>query len=309
MSSQNEPKTLLGISAGQPHGSAEILLKSALRAAETEGAAIEMIGLADLDLPDGLGAQNPGDAWWVWERILNSDGLIFSTPIITRTMDARLKALVDFLLGPNADAAIVADVIAARELGEATDNLPFHVDARVLKPRIAGFLAVGGSLTPQWKSLALPLMHTLTQAMSIGVVDQVQFDGAGTPRSIVIDSPALDRAQRLGEHVAGQLGRGLDDCEYLGEEGACPICHLNVIELRPTGVICATCGARGDLQQDTTITWTDLDTSVISLTERSAHSTEIAETSARHAARRDEIEQLAAAFDDYDRTITPKRAR
>lgn len=135
-----------------------------------------MIRLADLSLPDGLGAPDPGDAWWIWERMLNSDGLIFSTPIITRTMDARLKSLVDFLLGPNADAAIVSDVIAAKERGEDVDSLPFRADARVLKPRVAGFLAVGGSLTPQWKSLALPLMHTLTQAMSVGVVDQVQFE-------------------------------------------------------------------------------------------------------------------------------------
>lgn len=46
------------------------------------------------------------------------------------------------------------------------------------------------------------------------------------------------------------------------------MCHLNVIELRSTEIICAACGAQ----------------------------------------RRDEIDRLAAAFADYDRTITPRHA-
>ena len=70
--------------------------------------------------------------------------------------------------------------------------MPFRVDERVLKPRVAGFIAVGGSLTPQWKTLALPILHTITFSMQIAVVDQVQFEGAGTPRSIVLDEAALD---------------------------------------------------------------------------------------------------------------------
>ncbi len=67
--------------------------------------------------------------------------------------------------------------------------------------------------------------------MQIAVVDQVQLEGAGTPRSIVLDESALARAEVLGRNVAEQIGRSFEEAEYRGDEpGACPLCHLD--ELR-----------------------------------------------------------------------------
>jgi hypothetical protein len=174
------------------------------------------------------------------------------------------------------------------------------VDERVLKPRVAGFLAVGGSLTSQWKTLTLPLMHATTFSMHIAVVDQVQFEGAGTPRSIVLDPAAIDRAALLGRNVASQLGIPFDQASYLGPPGLCPLCHLDVITLRGTHVECATCGARGHLTPDLTVTWTDLTTSVISMAEKRAHFAEIQQTAARHTELREQIEKLAQPWDTYN---------
>ena len=139
---------------------------------------------------------------------------------MSRTVAARLKLLGDRLLGPNADAAIVEGLLALERAG-GTPMVPFRVDPRVLKPRVAGFLAVGGSLTSQWKTLALPMMHATTFSMQIAVVDQVQFAGAGTPRSIVLDPAAIDRAATLGRNVASQLGVPFDEARYLGPPGLC----------------------------------------------------------------------------------------
>src|SRR5712675_1238465 len=104
--------TVLGLGCGQPHGSAEILLKAALRAAEAEGAQVELVRLDELRLPSGA-----------------------------------------------AEGAIIEGLTALRREGREP-AVPFRVDERVLKSRVAGFLAVGGSLTSQWKTLALPIMHT-----------------------------------------------------------------------------------------------------------------------------------------------------
>src|SRR6266581_2268167 len=113
--------TVLGLGCGQPHGSAEILLKAALRAAEAEGAQVELVRLDELRLPSGAAeSAEPDDAWWQWER------------------------------------------------------------------------------------LALPIMHTTTFSMHIAVVDQVQFEGAGTPRSVLLDPAATGRAALLGRNVASQ---------------------------------------------------------------------------------------------------------
>jgi multimeric flavodoxin WrbA len=302
-------KRVLGIGCGQPHGSAEILLKSALRAAEDAGAGVELVRLDELRLPSGgAEAAEPDDAWWLWERLAECDGLIVSTPIISRTVAARLKLLVDRLLGPNADAAIIDGLLALRRQGREP-AVPFRVDERVLKPRVAGFLAVGGSLTSQWKTLTLPLMHTATFSMHIAVVDQVQFEGAGTPRSVVLDQAAIDRAGLLGRNVASQLGAAFDEARYLGPPGLCPLCHLDVVALRGADVECATCGARGRLGPDLRVTWTNLSVSVISMDEKRAHAAEIQETAERHRELHAEIEERSRAFEAYDRTVRPERTR
>ena len=221
-------------------------------------------------------------------------------------MAARLKLFGDRLLGPNADAAIIEGLLALRREGREP-AVPFRVDERVLRPRVAGFLAVGGSLTTQWKTLTLPLMHATTFSMHIAVVDQVQFEGAGTPRSVVLDQAALDRAALLGQHVAGQLGVPFDQARYLGPPGLCPMCHLDVVVLRGTEVECATCGARGRLPPDLQVRWTDLSSSVISMDEKRAHAAEIQETAARHAQARAEIEERARQFETWDPAIRPDR--
>jgi multimeric flavodoxin WrbA len=283
---------VLGLGCGAPGGSAEILLTAALRAAGDA----ELVRLTDLITDD--------DLWWLWERLVECDGLIVSTPIINRTLAARLKSVIDRLLGPNADAAIIEHLVEVRR-GGTEPAVPFRVDERVLKPRVAGFLAVGGSLTPQWKTLALPLLHTTAFSMHMAVVDQVAFGGAGTPQSIVLDDAALDRAARLGANVAAQLGVAFDDVVYRGEPGLCPMCHLSVVELSGVRVTCATCGSVGELADGGEVRWIDLTTSVISMAEKRAHAREIQETAAAHAKLRGDIDARAEAFGTYDSVARP----
>jgi multimeric flavodoxin WrbA len=302
--------TLLGLSCGQPRGSAEILLKCALSAAAETGAEVELLRLDELRLPSGPDASEPDDAWWFWERLVDCDALIISTPIISRTIAGRLKLLGDRLLGPNADVGIIRELVAARASGHEP-VVPFRVDERVLKPRVGGFIAVGGSLTSQWKTLALPLLHTLTFSMQTAIADQVVFEGAGTPRSIVLDDAALARAAQLGRNVAEQIGRAFEDVEYRGDPGLCPMCHLDVVVLRGTDVECATCGARGALVVsggDPRVEFTEAgcQSSVISVHEKREHFFEIQETAARHSDLGEEIEARAAAYDGFSVAAPPR---
>jgi multimeric flavodoxin WrbA len=295
---------LLGLNAGSAGGNAEIVLKEALQAAEAEGASVRLVRLDELHLPSGPDPIEPDDSGWFWEQLMEADGLIVSAPIHSRTIPARVKLLIDLLLGPNADRAIVEKLTAARAAGEEP-AVPFRVDPRVLRPRVGGFIAVGGALTPQWKGLMLPAMHILTFSMQTAVVDQFVISGAGTPRSVVLDEDALARSAQLGRAVAAQLGRSFDEAEYVGPPGLCPLCHLDVVALAGRAVTCATCGAQGRLADDFSIEWTDLDTSVVSLAEKRAHYDEILETAQQHAAARDLIDQRAARYAAYNPLITP----
>jgi multimeric flavodoxin WrbA len=298
-------RRLLGLAAGNPGGSVEIVLKEALMAAEAAGAEVELVRLDDLDLETTDG-QIPEDAWWFWERLMEADGLVAAAPIISRTIPGRLKVLIDLLLGPNADRAIVEKLLAVRAAGHEP-GVPFRLDERVLKPRVAGFIAVGGSLTPQWKALALPAMHILTFSMHTAVVDQIVIQGAGTPQSVVLDDDALKRSAALGANVAAQLGRTFEEAEYVGEPGLCPLCHLDAIVLTGRDVQCATCGATGLLDGEATIRWTDLDTSVVSMAEKRAHYEEILATAQGHAAQREQIVARAATYDSFDPAVRPDR--
>jgi multimeric flavodoxin WrbA len=299
---------VLGLSGGQPDGSAEILLKAALRAAEEAGAEVELVRLAELRLDyaaPGVGDGDDGD--WLWEKVVASDGLIVSTPIINRSVAAPVKLAIDRLLGPNADAAFVEAIVTARREGR-DPIVPMRADERVLKPRVAGLIAVGGSLTDNWKGLALPMLHAMAFSTHTAVADQAVFAGAGTPRSIVLDPEAPERAARVGRAVGEQLGVAFEEVEYRGEPGLCPMCHLSAIELRGREVECVSCGARGELAAAPEVTWTDLSTSVISIEEKRTHVTEVVATAKDHAGRREEIEAAAAEYAAYRPFVRPTDA-
>jgi multimeric flavodoxin WrbA len=283
---------VLGLSCGNAGGSAEILLIAALQHAGDE------VALVRLDEVD-LGAH--GD--WMWERLMEADALIVSAPIYTRTVPGKLRELGDRLLGPNADVAFVDELLKLERAGTPAP-VPFRIDERVLKPRVGGFIAVGGSLAEHWRTLALPLMHTVSFSMQIAIADQVQFGGAGLPQSIVLDAEALDRAALLGRNVASQIGRAFDDVEYLGPPGLCPMCHLSVVAFTEDEVECATCGARGTIGPDGKVAFIP-EHSVITVAEKRAHFFEVQDVAREQGPRRGEIESLLAPYASFDRVIRP----
>ena len=293
---------VLGLSCGNENGSPELLLKAALRAAEADGATVKMVRLLDMQLPD--------DADWYWEQLMECDALIVAAPILSRSVPGKLRMLGDLVLGPNADAAFIEAQLALRAEGEEP-QVPFRVDERVLRPRVAGFISVGGSLPSRWKTLALPEMHAMTFSMHIGVVDQIQFGGAGLPGSVVLDDNAVPRAEQLGRAVVSQIGRASENVEYTGDEqGVCPMCHLSVFAIRGDALECAACGARGRLVvKDGAPAFEfepdGLEESVISMAEKREHFREVQETAKRQAPDAARIRELAAPLIQYDRVISP----
>ncbi len=304
---------LLGVSAGAAGGSAEILLKAALMEAEAGGAVVSWLRLDDLRISTGpLFEPVDDDCAWFWEQVMASDGVIYSSPIYSRTIPGKLRLITDRVFGPHADVGFIELLMEKEGAGEPV-IVPFRPDERALRPRVAAFIAVGGALTPQWHTLALPLMHSLAFSLRNGVVDQVVFAGAGTPASIVLDPTAVQRARMLGANVAEQLGRAFDEVEYRGELGLCPLCHLNVIDVRGDAVECASCGAEGRARLADGVLEIDfppegLEKSVLHPREKRAHSQEILDTAAAHAAHADEIAAGAAPFAGWDRRITPQSA-
>jgi multimeric flavodoxin WrbA len=302
-------KRLLGLSCGPVDGSSDLLMKAALRSAEETGVAVSHVRLGDLDL-----ARFADDAAWFWDQLMEHDALVVSAPIHNRTIPGKLKLLLDAILGPKADVAFAQEYVRMREAGqEAAVRFPF--DERVLRPRVGGFLAVGGALTDRWKTLALPMLHHLTFSMQIGVVDQAVFGGAGVPSAIALDGAALERAALLGRNVAEQAGRAFADVEYRGAPGLCPMCHLDAIVVGGDGAVeCATCGAAGTLRPAAggsafTVEFdaAGAERSVLSVAEKHEHFLEVQETAQRQFAQGDEIAAGAAPYREFERPLSPRR--
>lgn len=308
---------VLGLSAGNPDGSAEILLKVALGAAGAAGADVALVRLDDLSLPTrpvgpaaGAGVDDGG---WLWDQLMDSDGLIVSAPIYSRTVPGKLKLVADRLSGPAADVAFAESYRRMLEAGE-TPPVAFPYDERVFRPRVAGFIAVGGALTSQWKSLALPLMHQMTFSAHMAVADQLLVGGAGMPRSVVLDASALVAAARVGASVGEQLGLPFEEVQYRGESGLCPLCHLSIVSVRDDTVECATCGAAGRLVVEdgvAAVRFDDpagLERSVIALAEKRAHFREVQETAAAQGALANEISERASMYERFECRIVPPSA-
>jgi multimeric flavodoxin WrbA len=303
---------VLGLSAGNPDGSAEILLKIALQAAEGEGAQSAQLRLDDLRLPTRPLAPGQAlaqdDGQWLWDQVMECDGLIVSTPIYSRTVPGKLKLVADRLSGPAADVAFAESYRSMLESGE-TPPVAFPYDERVFRPRVAGLIAVGGALSSQWKTLALPLMHQMMFSSHIAVADQALIGGAGMPRSVVLDAAALTQAARVGRSVGSQLGRAFAEVEYRGEPGLCPLCHLSIVNIDGDDVECATCGAAGKLTVEEGVAVIRLDDpgdrSVTTLAEKRAHFHEVQETGQLQGGLADEITRRAAIYEQFDRRITP----
>lgn len=249
---------LLGLSAGRSMGNSEILLKEALHGAEDAGAEVELLRLHDLTIKPCTGCascvQGPrglirgGDGSCVLtdddmplfdEKLRQCDALVISTPVFVFQPPGYLKVLID-RCGPSHDHAFLRR--AAEVAGRS------EVDPRVLRPRVAGFIGVGGAPHHDWVSLGVPLLHGFTFPMQMQVVDTMQVVGAAIPGQVAVDDGAMARARALGTHVAVAGRDPAAEHPYHGAPGTCPCCHSDVLVPRGgTTVECGVCGIQGTL--------------------------------------------------------------
>jgi multimeric flavodoxin WrbA len=252
---------VLGLTCGRRMSNTEILVKEALMGAREMGAEVEIVRLMDLNIKPCTGCNScvidlferagsgacvlKGDDFdFIDEKIIDCDGMIVGSPIYEKAPQGLLKVLND-RMGPSHDLAfrMIAKKIRA-EKGITTGKGP---DERSFKPRVASLFAVGGS---DWTTLALPLLQIFTLPMNWTVVDQQLFNWTALPGVVVLKQEMLDRARRSGRHIVETLNKPIEEAQYIGSPGRCPVCHSNVLELGKASepVICAVCGVKGTLK-------------------------------------------------------------
>jgi multimeric flavodoxin WrbA len=320
---------VLGISCGRRMSNTEIMVKEALMGAEEAGAEVEFIRLHDLNIKPCTGCNScvvdlmekggggkctiKGDDFpFIDEKIMECDGLILGSPIYEKSPTGQLKTLED-RMGPSHDQGF--RMIAKKIRAEKGITVGTGPDERAFKPRAASLIAVGGS---EWDTLALPIMSLFALTMQIEVVDKILVNWIGLPRVVALRDDLLTRAHRSGRHVVETLNKPLEEAEYIGEPGLCPLCHSKLIEVRHDSdvypCICGICGVRGTLgvtDGKATFAVSDEDRphSHLLLSGKFEHLQELADISLKPPANMDELPAKTAKYKSYLTPSMPPRAQ
>ena len=250
---------LLGVSCGRRMGNSEVLLREALMGAEELGIETEILCLLDVDVKPCLGCKIcpaeiknkeaciiKDDAVFVWNKIMDCDGLIISGPVYCLTPPGYLLQIRDRLFASRSDVAWMMERKKLKAQGEKV-----FVDERCFKTRPGAFISVGGSVTPDWLSLGLSLFHTMTFSIQLELVDQMMVMGTNIVEGqVLLNEAAVLRAHKLGRHVAEVMGKPAAEMKWKGDEpGTCPVCHQNEITIKGKNPVqCPICGIYGELK-------------------------------------------------------------
>jgi len=256
-------KKILGLSFSRPMGNTDLLVREALMAAEEAGAEVKLlypydydvkpcnscmacfnpkVGLSDSGLP--ICARNRNDDFLALaEQVIEADGLVIGAHVFNETPPGFYRVLAD-RFGPFYDTEKVK--MYQEMLGE--ENYKLHEE--YFKPRVCGFIALGGALRFKYVNMALPNMRILAHPLRITPVDQMLAYKSTSPGHILKQPEQMERAHQLGKNVFSQLGKTSEETEWFGEEGLCPVCHNNMMIMGNTKkVMCAVCGIDGEIKE------------------------------------------------------------
>ena len=243
---------ILGISSGSKNGNNDSMCKEALMGAKEMGAEVEFIHLLSLDLKCCTGCVScvmslfsgkgnhcvlKDDFDWLLDKMLDADGIVFSTPIFVKGSPALFHILID-RFGPRMDRGF--NIIATRVAEEKGGKIP---DPRILKDKVVSYMGIGGSdwttriqcdqgiqaLPPMWK-----------------IIDNEVFPWF---KGIINEKEKVARAHQIGINLA-KAAKDIFFASYKGEPGICPHCHSRNFYLNNSAseAICCLCGIVGEIK-------------------------------------------------------------
>ncbi len=257
-------KKVLGISFGRKMSNTEVMIKTALMECEKAGAEIQFIRADDLNIQDCTGCiacvislLQGGNGNCVLkdemhiidEALMECDAVVVGSPTYVLSPTGKFKTVCD-RLGPSHDIAFRTEARAnGVRMSKKPDQLP---DERSFKPRVGALITVGGALTQNWLSFAMPTMYEFTMSMGINVVDKYEYFGAMAHEHVVGNKEVMDRMVVMGQNIAEALNSDGEEerNKWRGaDEGVCPVCHCDMLTVNhnKNEVECPVCGISGEL--------------------------------------------------------------
>lgn len=257
-------KKVLGISFGRKMGNTEVMIKTALMECEKAGSEIDFIRADDLNIQDCTGCIAcvmsllqggngncvlKDDMHIIDEALMECDAVIVGSPTYVLAPTGKFKTVCD-RLGPSHDIAFRTEAKKAGiAAGRPAEKLP---DERSFKPRVGALITVGGAMTQNWLSFAMPSMYEFTISMGTNVVDKYEYFGAMAHEHVVGNTEVMDRMVVMGKNIADAINS--ETVEEMNkwrgaDEGVCPVCHCDMLTvINDKNVVeCPVCGISGDL--------------------------------------------------------------
>lgn len=263
-----ERKKVVGISFGRRMGNTEVMIKQALLECKEAGFDIKFIRADDLNInkctgciscvigmTTGRGKGNcviKDDFNIIDEAIMESDAVIVGSPVYEMTPTGNFKVVCD-RIGPSHDISFRKTTYdAGIEAGKDKSLLP---DERSFKKRVGALVAVGGAMTENWLSFALPTMFAFTMSLGIDIIDTYKYFGAMSYEHVLGNEKVINRMSNLGKHIIEALNAENEQerVKWRGDKaGICPVCHNDMLEVTHKGmeVECPICGISGELKVD-----------------------------------------------------------
>lgn len=263
-----EKKKVLGISFGKKMGNTDVMIKQALLECEAAGCDIKFIRPDDMNIHICTGCtacvvgmvtgRGKGecilkdDFHILDEAIMESDAIIVGSPVYEMGPTGNFRVVCD-RIGPSHDISFRKTTYdAGIENGKDKSALP---DERSFKKRVAALVTVGGAMTENWVTFALPTMFAFPMSLGIDVIDTYKYYGAMAYEHVLGNDKVMNRMSTLGQNIVQALNAESEEerTKWRGDHtGICPVCHNDMLTVSHKGmeVECPTCGIIGELKVD-----------------------------------------------------------
>ncbi len=251
---------VLAISFGRKMHNCDIVAIQALKAAQEAGAEVKFVNTMRMKIQHCIGcggcsgSRDRGgqikcvikdDYLALEEDMLNADAIIVVAPIYALGPTGQMKNVID-RFGAAHDLASAT----AEQEKRIAENKPL-LDERMFERKCVAYISVGGCHTPNWVSLGLPNFYMFGMSTAWGCVGMIDAYDMGHRVNPVLDEPFMEEVSALGRHIVEQRKKPVEEREWLGQPGICPVCHNRFISIPldySTTVECPMCGIEGELK-------------------------------------------------------------
>lgn len=278
-------KVLGLIGSWRKAGNTDCLVKEALLGAKQAGVSeLELIRLTDLSIKPCKGCMAcvirgeeckiEDDFEFLVEKIIEADGFIVGAPT--------------YIYGPTAIIKLILDRIL---------QVALRLEAGLFDNKVGASIAIAGRR--DWAPMTLPTLNLFILSWGFKLIDSMIADSPG-PGEVLLNDAFVFRARQIGSNIVDALQKDEKNRVFYvnGEQGLCPACQSNLVQIGEKGVICAICGLNGKFSpENVSITFDSVERSRFARDEFSEHLHGwIIASGSRYMKKRAKIEPLRAKY-------------